>query len=64
MFLCREVTKAFPRDPDDCIVFFMPMYHAASLNGVLESVARGFRYVLINKFSFDGMLRAVQDYKV
>ena len=61
---CRETTKISYRDPEDVTLFFMPLYHAATLNGLFECFMRGLRFVLMSSFTFERMLQTIQDYKV
>ena len=60
----RETTKFLTRNPDDVTLFFMPLYHAATLNGLYECFMRGLRFVLMPNFTFQKMLQNIQDYKV
>lgn len=53
-----------PRNPDDATLLFMPLFHSAMLNGTFEAMMRGLRYVQMSKFTFRGMLQAVEKYKV
>lgn len=66
LFNCinRETTKYLIRNPDDVTLFFMPLYHAATLNGLFECFMRGLCFVLMNKFTFEGMLQCIQEFKV
>lgn len=63
-FQISELTKFLPRDNDDSTIMFMPLYHAAGLNGLFECVARGLRFLLMANFTLERLLRTVQDYKV
>lgn len=60
----QETTKYLIRNPDDVTLFFMPLYHAATLNGLFECFMRGLCFVLMNKFTFEGMLQCIQEFKI
>ncbi len=64
LYIYRETTKFLTRNPDDVTLFFMPLYHAATLNGLFECFIRGLRFVLMAHFTFERMLQNIQDYKV
>ncbi|XP_046655334.1 4-coumarate--CoA ligase 1-like isoform X3 [Daphnia pulicaria] len=59
-----ESTKISFRDPEDVTLFFMPLYHAATLNGLFECFMRGLRFVLMPNFTFELMLQSIQEFKI
>ena len=60
----RELTKSVDPYPEDMNVIMLPLYHTFGVSSIMDNMMRGVPYVLIPHFTFQGMLEAIQEFKV
>ncbi|GMY15065.1 4-coumarate--CoA ligase-like 9 [Fagus crenata] len=60
----RHVSDPDPNDPLPVLFFTLPLFHVFGFFMAVRAVSMGETMVLMERFEFEGMLRAVEKYKV